>query len=282
MKLSSKHFRSTVAALLLSCVLFSAVGCTSDNKSSDEISEEDISGGILRKEVFALVSSAENSDTDYSLQYGYIEDIGDGRGYTAGIIGFTTGTGDLLDVAERYTELSPDNGLKKYIPALKKVIGTDSHEGLGDDFVSDWEAAALTDEMIKAQNDILDRQYMSPAIKYAKEDGLSPLGQYIYYDALVVHGSGDGEDCFEAIRNNALKNASAPSDGGNEADYLAAFLDARVPVMQLEEAHADLSRVDTQRKFLNEKNFTLELPLEWTMYGDEFYLDKKQLDGIAD
>ncbi len=100
MKLSSKHLRSTVEMLLLSCVLFSAVGCTSDSKSSDEISEEDISGGIHRKEVFALVSSAENSDTDYSLQYGYIEDIGDGRGYTGGIIGFTTGTGDLPDVVE--------------------------------------------------------------------------------------------------------------------------------------------------------------------------------------
>lgn len=100
MKLSSKHLRSIEAALLLSCVLFSAVGCTSDNKSSDEISEEYISCGILRKEVFALVSSAENSDTDHSLQYGYIEDIGDGRGYTAGIIGFTTGIGGLPDVVE--------------------------------------------------------------------------------------------------------------------------------------------------------------------------------------
>lgn len=100
MKLRSKHLRSTVEMLLLSCVLFSAVGCTSDNKSSDKISEDDISGGILRKEVFALVSSAENSDTDYSLQYEYIEDIGDGRGYTAGIIGFTTGIGDLQDVVK--------------------------------------------------------------------------------------------------------------------------------------------------------------------------------------
>ena len=47
----------------------------------------DISSGELRKEVFALVSSAENSSTDYAEQYAYIEDIGDGRGYTAGIIG---------------------------------------------------------------------------------------------------------------------------------------------------------------------------------------------------
>ena len=65
-------------------------------------------------------------------------------------------------------------------------------------------------------------------------------------------------------------------------NYLAAFLDARVAVMQPEEAHADFSRVGTQRKFLNDKNFTLELPLEWTMYGDKFYLDKEQLDDIAD
>lgn len=59
----------------------------------ESIEAIDISQGVLRKEVFALVSSAENSTTDYTRQDAYIEDIGDGRGYTAGIIGFTTGTG---------------------------------------------------------------------------------------------------------------------------------------------------------------------------------------------
>ena len=34
-----------------------------------------------------LVSSAENSSLDWKAQFGYIEDIHDGRGYTAGIIG---------------------------------------------------------------------------------------------------------------------------------------------------------------------------------------------------
>ena len=47
----------------------------------------DISSGKLREKVFAFVSSAENSSIDYAEQYAYIEDIGDGRGYTAGIIG---------------------------------------------------------------------------------------------------------------------------------------------------------------------------------------------------
>nr|WP_318767307.1 chitosanase [Lactiplantibacillus carotarum] len=52
-----------------------------------------IERGTMRATTFALVSSAENSSLDYRQQYRYIEDIHDGRGYTAGIIGFTSGTG---------------------------------------------------------------------------------------------------------------------------------------------------------------------------------------------
>ncbi|MGW0582794.1 chitosanase, partial [Streptomyces sp. NPDC002920] len=45
-----------------------------------------------KKEIaMKLVSSAENSSLDWKAQYKYIEDIGDGRGYTAGIIGFCSG-----------------------------------------------------------------------------------------------------------------------------------------------------------------------------------------------
>lgn len=263
------------------CATFAFTGCGVEKMNTEKLSAgENISDGILRCEVFALVSSAENSTTDYSEQYGYIEDIGDGRGYTGGIIGFTSGTGDMLDVVERYNELRPENELKKYLPALKKVIGTDSHEGLGDEFAADWQAAAQNEEMIRAQNDILDEQYMNVAVGYAEEDGLCPLGQYIYYDALVVHGSGDGDDCFEAIRNAALSKTAAPSGGGDETAYLNAFLDARVPVMQLEDAHSDLSRIDAQRKFLSEGNFELKLPLEWTMYGDDFSLTYEQVKNM--
>ena len=266
--------------VLLLCLSLAFAGCGQVTGNNASIEAGDISSGQLREEVFALVSSAENSTTDYAEQYAYIEDIGDGRGYTAGIIGFTTGTGDLLEVVERYTELKPENELKKYIPALEQVNGTDSHEGLGGAFEKDWVEAAQSEEMVQAQNDILDEQYMSVALQYANEDGLCPLGQYIYYDALVVHGSGDSADCFEAIRNAALEKAKAPSTGGDETAFLTAFLDARVPVMQMEEAHSDLSRLNAQRKFLNEKNFDLTLPLEWTMYGDTFSLTEDQIGSV--
>lgn len=251
------------------CVSLLFAGCQNDKK-------EDISSGILRKEVFSLVSSAENSTTDYKKQYAYIEDIQDGRGYTAGIIGFTSKTGDLLEVVETYKKIKPENELNQFIPALKKVNGTDSHDGLGNDFEKAWKKAAKSKEMVKAQNEILDKEYMDVALKYAKKDGLRPLGQYIYYDALVVHGSGEGKDCFEAIRKAALKQEKTPAQGGNEGKYLSAFLNARVPVMKMEEAHSDLSRINAQRKFLKEKNYDLNLPLKWTMYKEHFSLTKAE------
>ncbi|MDX6259147.1 MAG: chitosanase, partial [Kribbellaceae bacterium] len=63
-----------------------------------------------KKEIaMQLVSSAENSSLDWKAQYKYIEDIGDGRGYTAGIIGFCSGTGDMVDLVELYKTRKPGN-----------------------------------------------------------------------------------------------------------------------------------------------------------------------------
>ena len=96
-----------------------------------------------KKEIaMELVSSAENSSLDWKAQYSYIEDIGDGRGYTAGIIGFCSGTGDMLELVQAYTASSPNNVLAKYLPALKKVNGSDSHSGLDPNFTKDWATAA--------------------------------------------------------------------------------------------------------------------------------------------
>ena len=54
-----------------------------------------------------LVSSAENSSLNWRAQYRYIQDIHDGRGYTAGIIGFCSGTGDMLEVVRAFTRAKP-------------------------------------------------------------------------------------------------------------------------------------------------------------------------------
>ncbi|WP_380284242.1 chitosanase [Kitasatospora purpeofusca] len=218
-----------------------------------------------------LVSSAENSSLDWKAQYKYIEDINDGRGYTAGIIGFCSGTGDMLELVEHYGDLKPGNILAKYLPALRKVNGTDSHAGLGSAFEKDWATAAKDTVFQQAQNDERDRVYFNPSVKQAKADGLRALGQFAYYDAIVMHGPGTGADSFGGIRSAAMKKARTPAQGGDEATYLKAFLDARKAVMKQEEAHADTSRVDTEQLvFLNAGNFDLNPPLKWKVYGDSY------------
>ncbi|MER5449709.1 chitosanase [Streptomyces sp. NPDC002766] len=227
-----------------------------------------------KKEIaMQLVSSAENSSLDWKAQYKYIEDIGDGRGYTAGIIGFCSGTGDMLDLVQLYTDRKPGNVLAKYLPALRRVNGSDSHDGLDPNFPKDWRKAAQDTAFQQAQNDERDRVYFNPAVKQGKADGIGTLGQFAYYDAIVMHGDGDDPTSFRNIRKRALNKAKPPAQGGDEVTYLNAFLDARVWAMKQEEAHSDTTRVDTeQRVFLRKGNLCLKTPLDWKVYGDSYHI----------
>jgi chitosanase len=220
-----------------------------------------------------IVSSAENSSLDWRAQYRYIEDIKDGRGYTAGIIGFCTGCGDLLDVVELYTKGRPGNPLERFLPALRAVKGSDSHDGLGRPFTIAWRKAATDPRMRAAQDSERDRLYFRPAVRQAKSDGLGVLGQFIYYDAYVMHGAGDanGSVGFRTLRERALDKADSPARGGDESDYLNTFLDVRVAAIRHEPSHFDTSRIDTaQRVFLEKGNLNLDTPLNWKVYGDRY------------
>ncbi|MET7454559.1 chitosanase [Streptomyces sp. NPDC005574] len=221
-----------------------------------------------------LVSSAENSSLDWKAQYRYIEDIGDGRGYTGGIIGFCSGTSDMLALVELYTEHVPDNPLAGFLPALRAVDGTDSHEGLDPDFTAAWRKAAGTPGFRAAQRDVRDRVYFDPAVARARKDGLGTLGQFVCFDAMVMHGPGTDDVSFGGIRRRARGLAATPADGGDETAYLHAFLDARVWAMRQEAAHSDVSRVETaQRVFLAAGNLDLDPPLKWRVYGDLYRID---------
>jgi chitosanase len=232
-----------------------------------------------KKEIaMELVSAAENSSLDWKAQYGYIEFNVEGnekenRGYTGGIIGFTSKTHDMLELVEYYDKIAPGNGLEKYLPALKEVDGTSSKKGLGKPFESDWKSAGDDPKFREAQDHERDRVYFNPAVDRAQQDGLGTLGQFIYYDAIVMHGDGDDPASFGGIRSAAMKNAKTPAQGGDENAYLNAFLDARKAAMLTEEGHSDTSRVDTmQRVFLREGNLDLDPPLKFKVYGDAYVI----------
>jgi chitosanase len=216
-----------------------------------------------------IVSAAENSSLNWRGQFAYIEDIRDGRGYTAGIIGFCSGTGDMLELVEAYTATKPSNVLAKYLPALRSVNGTSSHAGLDPNFTKDWKTAAADPVFQAAQETERDRVYFNPSVRDGKSDGVRALGQFAYYDAAVVHGY----EGMRSIRTRALKKAKPPAQGGDERAWLHAFLDERVVEMKKEAAHDDVTRIDTaQRVFLNNGNLDLNTPLDFHVYGDAFHI----------
>jgi chitosanase len=218
-----------------------------------------------------LVSSAENSTLDWRGEYSYIEDIGDGRGYTGGLIGFCSGTGDMLALVRSYAAAEPHDPLTRFLPALRKVDGTASHRGLGPPFVAAWKRAARDPVFQRLQRRERDRVYFDPAVRRAKADGLGTLGQFIYYDAIVMHGPGAGYSSFGGIRARAMARAETPAEGGSEVSYLNAFLDVRRALMRTEAKHGDTSRIDDeQRVFLREGNLGLHPPLTWHTYGDRY------------
>jgi chitosanase len=223
----------------------------------------------VRKKNLALqlVSSAENSTLIWRGQFGYLEDIGDGRGYTGGIVGFCSGTSDMLALVTEYTRRSPGNKLARYLPALRAVDGSDSHAGLEPGFPAAWKAAAADPMFQKTQEDERDRMYFDPAVALAAADRVRALGQFAYYDAAVMHG----QSGLRSIRADAMRTAKTPKQGGDELAWLSAFLDARVKEMRTEEAHSDVTRVETaQRVFLRSSNLDLNGPLSWRVYGDSY------------
>jgi chitosanase len=227
-----------------------------------------------KKEIAArLVASAENSTLDWRSLYGAIEYSRDGDGYVAGIIGFCSGTNDMLQLVEHFTKEHPGNPLAPYLPALHSVDGTDSREGLGPRFEAAWTKAAEDPAFRTAQDEIRDRIYFDPAVRLAKLDGLSTLGQFIYYDAMVLHGPGLEPDGFYGIREAAMRKADTAAEGGDERAYLTAFLEARRAVMTRQQSAQarDTSRIDTaQRVFVRNGNLDLSPPLTWQVYGEAF------------
>jgi chitosanase len=222
----------------------------------------------VKKDVaMQIVSAAENSSLDWRGQFSYIEDIRDGRGYTAGIIGFCSGTSDMLALVEAYTRTKPGNVLAKYLPALRNVNGSDSHAGLDPNYTTDWKTAAADPVFRAAQESERDRVYFNPSVRDGKADGVRALGQFAYYDAAVMHGYGG----MRSIRTQALKQAKPPSQGGDETAWLRAFMEERKIEMKKEAAHDNTTRVDTaQLVFLNAGNLDLNTPLSFKVYGQSF------------
>jgi chitosanase len=217
--------------------------------------------------IFSLVSIAENSTTKWWNNYAYCENIGDGRGLTVSIVGFCSGTSDLLWVVKRLQVRKADHPLVKYLPALQAVDGSARTTGL-EKFASD----------LTANNDTYWKQavwdgiiyfYWTPAVQWATKMGLkSALSIGQLYDTALNHGS-------EVLSkfSNRIK-AATPSAGGSEATWMGAFLDTRQYNIQYEDKstnNGQPDRVVMWRSVLTKNNLALTRPITGLVcYGESF------------
>jgi chitosanase len=222
-----------------------------------------------------MISVFENEST--SPRYDYIENLHDGRGYTAGRDGFATADGDLLQVVEAYDDMQRNNVLVGFVRILKEVQGTASTRGLEALPVA-WKGAASDPLFRQAQDQVSDKLYYTPAMEAADDLHLQlPLAKLALYDAVFQHGTGDDPDSSGAIIRAASRAAGGLPDEAGEEKWLMAFLTARKKVL-LNAADPEtratwrksVGRVNEQLRLLKERNLQLSSPLTLNPYGTEF------------
>lgn len=231
-----------------------------------------------------LTNIFENGTPEF--QYAYVENLGDGRGYTCGRVGFTTGTSDALAVIKLYTQRKPHNPLVKYISELERLdsLPDDSTER-GDvsrlhGFVQAWKLAAKDKVFCEVQDTIVDEWYFNPAMQHASRVGIqTALGKAIFYDTIIQHGDGEDPDSLLALIEATKKHIGFLPKGNNEKDWIAHFLEVRrhdlvhaFNVDTREVWKQSVGRVDALKQLVISKNFNLDAPLTVVWEGQKYTL----------
>ncbi len=213
-------------------------------------------------------------------QYGYVENLDDGRGITAGRCGFTTGTDDAHLVVKRYTEIVRGNPLAKYLPELQRLDhAVDDEKDNTDnlDFFEDaWKQSAGDERFRQVQDEANDELYYRPSQQLADQYGLNTaLARAALYDACIQHGIGDDDDSLNSMleRTDSEMNGK-PKDGVDETAWLGKFLQIRKSVLlnpadkySKDEWSQSAERVDVYSKLLEQNNVNLTPPINIECFG---------------
>ncbi|KAJ3045734.1 hypothetical protein HDV00_007860 [Rhizophlyctis rosea] len=167
------------------------------------------------------------------------ENINDGRGYTAGIVGFTTGTHDAYGVINSYyNKQNHGNEFDPYMDRLRQLNASDSNAGSTsglDGFCQAWYAACNNTAFLQAQVEFATQTYYLPSQNYADNLGLtSAVGRGQMYDAAIQHGIGSDPDSLNSLiaRTQAAMTSNnqppSPSQGASEQDWMNQFFQIRI------------------------------------------------------
>ncbi|KAJ2896803.1 hypothetical protein GGI21_000176 [Coemansia aciculifera] len=176
--------------------------------------------GCAKTLALKVTNIYENGDSNF--HYDYCENLHDGRGFTAGIAGFCSGTGDAWEVIQAYHKLTGGRGdeFSKFDTVLKKYAesGSDSTSGL-DGYCALWGKLGKGDARFKqAQDSVRDELYVAPAQQYSAKLGLRlTISQAQLYDTGIEHGTGNDADGLGSLikRTNAKFTSDRPGSSGS-------------------------------------------------------------------
>ncbi|KAK9686858.1 hypothetical protein K7432_014997 [Basidiobolus ranarum] len=199
--------------------------------------------------------------------------LGDGRGFTCGLVGFTTGTNDALAVVVAYDKVKPNSELAKFIPELTRLSkldwdtsGRDDTSKLGG-FTEAWTKVSCTDPDFRAvQDKIADHLYLIPGLQLGEAAGISTnLGKAIMYDTAVQHGWEEDD----GISLLTILNLVGPPNGRTEAQYLEDFIKVRWILLCCTKDNvwpASADRTSDLMEVLKTGNFDLNPPIDLKAY----------------
>lgn len=265
----------------IACLAAALGGCGDDGAGpGDGYEPSVVFTGDQRILADQIVSVFENNWPE--IDYAYAEALGDGRGITAGRAGFTSATGDMLEVVERYTGIEPGNPLAVYLPRLRELAEEESGDVDGLEGLEDaWATAAEDPIFCEVQDEVVDDEYYWPAVDHADDLGMTfPLSLLNLYDACIQHGDGDDPDGLPAMIDTVTARlGGAPADGIGELEWLGEFMTVRRAVLldpfdpDTKEVWAEsVGRVDALRSIFESGNTDLEPPVVIAPFDTTFTL----------
>ncbi|KAJ2061127.1 hypothetical protein GGI17_003307 [Coemansia sp. S146] len=175
--------------------------------------------GCAKMLALQVTNVYENGDTVF--HYDYCEDLKDGRGFTAGIAGFCTGTGDALELVNAYHKLTGGkDDMSQFDATMTKYAASNSDSTTGlSNYCAVWKKLGNGDAKFRqAQDTIRDQMYFAPAMAQAKILGLkTTIAQAQLYDTAIEHGAGDDADGLKSLikRTNEKVTADVAGTSGS-------------------------------------------------------------------
>jgi chitosanase len=161
--------------------------------------------------------------------FGYVENLHDGRGYTVTNYGFCTSTGEVSGLIRRYAASEKHTPLRRFLDVLPPVEGGSSTpEG----FPEAWQSEASKSQTLAGVCDReADRLFFKPAMRAAAAAHIrTPIGKAVFYDTWLQHGDGGDPDSFQAIYSRTVHRVGKRQNS-SEVDFIRAFLEERKAVL---------------------------------------------------